>query len=78
VQCFIRALARGLCPPPPGRAVGPPGKCDKKSFFWGFAPDFIVGSGGVFRGERSGDRPAVGEKFFLAFVWAGGKNEEKM
>jgi hypothetical protein len=36
-----------------------------------------VGSGGVVRGERSGDRPAVGgEKFFFAFVWAGGKNEE--
>jgi hypothetical protein len=31
-----------------------------------------MGSGGVFSGERSGDRPAVGEeeKFFFAFVWA--------
>jgi hypothetical protein len=37
-----------------------------------------VGSGGVFKGERSGDRPAVGEeeKFFFVFVWAG-KNEDK-
>jgi hypothetical protein len=50
-----------------------------KNFFWGFAPDFIVGSGGVFRGERSGGRPAVGEeeKFTLRLRGAGGKNEEK-
>jgi hypothetical protein len=51
----------------------------RKKIFWGLSPDFIAGSGGVFSGERSGDRPAVGEeeKFFFVFVWADGKNEDK-
>jgi hypothetical protein len=62
MQCFIQALARGQ---------SPPGKCDKK-IFMGLCPR-------LHSGERSGDRRAVGEeeKFFFAFVWAGGKNEEK-
>jgi hypothetical protein len=32
----------GLCPPPPGRSVGPPGKFDRKIFLGGFAPDSIL------------------------------------
>jgi hypothetical protein len=72
-QCFIQAFARGgggLCPPP-GRTVGPPGKCDKK-FFWGFAPDSILGSSGVFRGSvRAIAPPSERRKIFLC-VCVGG------
>jgi hypothetical protein len=63
-QCFIQAFARGA-KPPPGEQLGPPGKCDKIFFGGLYAPDSILGSWGAVAylgGERSGDRPAVGEE----------------
>jgi hypothetical protein len=72
ISVSFRHSPGGLCPP--GERLGPPRKCDKK-ILGGFAPDFIVGSGGVFRGERSGDCPAVrGGKIFLC-VCVGGREE---
>jgi hypothetical protein len=75
--CFIQAFAPGGGgAKPPGQAVRTPGKCEK-NLFGGFAPDFIVGSGGVFRGERSGDRPAVGGRKIFRCVCVGGREERR-
>jgi hypothetical protein len=78
---FISVFHSGIHPA--GKALRASGWAPRgnvtENFFGGFARDFIVGSGEVFRGAFGRwPRGRRGEKIFFAFVWAGGKNEEKM